>query len=124
MKLLLIGFFGLLGVFARYFFGLMVSKVFQTQLPLATFCINLIGAFLIGALFVIGQEKAMISHDVRTSIMVGFLGGFTTFSSFCLEALKLAEEGKLFYCFIYLGGSPVLGLSATYLGVFLARKFL
>jgi fluoride exporter len=113
-----------LGVYARYFTGLVVSRYLFTSFPWATFVINIVGAFLIGIIFIVGQERAILSPEMRLGIMVGFLGGYTTFSAYCLEAIKLAEEGKILYCGLYLAGSPVLGFGAAALGMFVTRRFL
>ncbi|KAB8033426.1 fluoride efflux transporter CrcB [Fluviispira multicolorata] len=122
MSLFYIGFFGILGVFCRYFLGLFMHKIFISPFPYSTFFINIIGSFVIGIIYVLGVEKLQISHELRLGLMVGFLGGFTTFSSYCLEAIKLMEESKYFYALSYLFLSPFVGIILTFLGIFLARK--
>ncbi|APJ02676.1 fluoride efflux transporter CrcB [Silvanigrella aquatica] len=123
MEIIYIGVFGIIGVFCRYFFVTLMEKLFHIQLPLDIFTINVIGSFLIGIIYVLGIEKAHLSQELRLGIMVGFLGGFTTFSSFSLDAVKLFESAKYLQCFLYSFLSPTLGILATFLGIFLARKF-
>src|SRR6516162_4410606 len=89
-----IAFFGLLGVLSRYGIGLIFSRIFEPPFPYATFAINLSGSFLIGVAYVAGVEKAFLPGDLRVSLMVGFLGGYTTFSSYCLETFQLLSESE------------------------------
>lgn len=122
MTLLYVGFFGLLGVFSRYFIGHLFRKYCNSLIPFDTFFINIVGSFLIGFIFILGTEKNHISHELRIGIMVGFLGGFTTFSSYCLEAVKLFENLKYIQGFLYISLSPIIGTCAAILGIFLARR--
>lgn len=117
-----IGFFGLLGVFARYFLSLGINKLLPSAFPFGTFIINILGSFIIGIIFVAGVEKTHISPLIRLGIMVGFLGGFTTFSSYSLESTLLLERGKIMVALCYFILSPALGILFTYCGVILARK--
>ena len=122
MGLVYIGIFGLLGVFSRYFIVVIINKSFQPSLPYDIFLINVVGSFLIGIIYVLGVEKVQISQDLRIAIMVGFLGGFTTFSSYCLDAVKLFESYRYLQGILYISLSPIIGILATILGIFLARK--
>ena len=123
-KFSLIAFFGLLGVFSRYFLGILAQRFMPSPFPYATFSINIGGAFFIGVIYVLGVERSFISPDLRIALIVGFLGGFTTFSSYCLEGVRLIEESRYFYAILYLGGSPFLGVIATSAGILMARKLL
>lgn len=110
---------GTLGCWARYALGLAFpSKLF----PYATLAINVIGSFLIGALFVWLIERHAVSPLWRAAIFVGGLGGFTTFSTFSLEMLLLIEQGALLRAAVYAAASVVLGLAAVFAGVYLARS--
>ena len=124
VQLLSVGFFGLLGVFSRYFLGLLISKIGASTFPWSTFIINLSGSFLIGIISVIAREKSIIPIDIGTGILIGFLGGFTTFSSYCLEAFKLFEEGEWLKALFYLGGSSIIGFILTFLGIIVTRRIL
>jgi len=102
----------------------LASKYLPSPFPYGTFFINLLGAFAIGIIYVLGVERSAISADLRTGIMVGFLGGFTTFSSYCLEGVRLAEETALMNAALYMVASPFLGFIATLSGMLLTRKVL
>jgi CrcB protein len=122
MKTIYMAGFGLLGVFARYYVGLLVTKMAPGPFPLGTFLINIVGAFLIGVVYVLGVERAAISADLRLGLMVGFLGGFTTFSSYCLEISRLLEEAELGYAALYFTLSSALGVLGAFGGMWLARR--
>ncbi|OFZ55921.1 MAG: hypothetical protein A2428_01990 [Bdellovibrionales bacterium RIFOXYC1_FULL_54_43] len=124
MQILYIAGFGVLGVLARYYSGLFVEKVLFPPFPHGTFLVNVAGSFLVGAIYVLTAERMAVTPELRLGIMVGFLGGFTTFSSYCLEAIKLLEAAEYFYAALYFGLSPVLGVFAAFGGIFLARKLL
>lgn len=119
-----IGLFGLFGVFARYLMTVVVGRVFPAPFPVATFLINLLGAFLVGIFYVIGIEKGAYSQEIRLGVMIGFLGGFTTFSTYSLESVRLFEEGEIVAALLYFGLSPLLGLLLTFCGILLARRLL
>jgi len=124
MELLYIGFFGALGVVARYYLGILATRLFSHHFPYGTFVINLLGAFAIGILYTLSLERWSMSVELRTGLIVGLLGGFTTFSSYCLETMRLAEETQYQSALLYFGLSPLLGVASTFAGVFLTRKFL
>jgi len=121
VKIIYIAVFGLLGVFGRYYGQLLAARVLPPQLPFGTFLINMVGAFLIGVVYVLGLERQMVGPELRLGLMVGFLGGFTTFSSYCLEGVRLAEDASYLHAFLYLGLSPVFGVGATLVGLATAR---
>jgi len=124
MKLVLIGLFGVLGVFARYFFGILIGKYLAPPFPYGTFVINLTGAFFIGVIYVLGTERSAIPPDLRIGLLVGFFGGYTTFSSYCLESLRLVEEAQYWYAAAYFILSPVLGFLAVLGGTVLTRTII
>ena len=119
MNLIFIGAFGLAGIFARYFIGLSVSRFYPSPFPAGIFFINIIGAFLVGVIYVVAIERSLIAEELRLGIVVGFLGGFTTFSSYCLDTARLLEEGEFLHAALYWCLSPVVGLIATFAGFFL-----
>ncbi len=124
LQAIFIAAFGLIGVFSRYYLGLFIPKFLGPPFPYATFLINVVGAFIIGTVYVLGVERAVISPDLRVGIIVGLLGGFTTFSSYCLEAVRLAEQAEYFYAALYILLSNGAGLVATFGGILLTRKLL
>ena len=118
----LIAIFGLVGVFLRFYINGVVHNRFGTDFPGATLFINCSGSFLIGAIYVLTYEKHIFSADIGIAIMVGLLGGFTTFSGFSLDCFQSIESGKLFYALNYIVCSVAGGILATYLGFALFRK--
>lgn len=121
MSICYIALLGAAGVLSRYFLGILANKLFSSNFPIGTLAINVIGAFLIGVVYVAGTEKNLISENVRLGMMVGFLGGFTTFSTYTLEGVRLLQEAHYFLAISYLLLSPVLGVVATTLGFSLAK---
>ena len=88
--------------------------------PVATLVVNVLGSFVIGALFVVLGPKMQYAP----LLMAGLLGGFTTFSAFSLDTLKLVEAGQILQAAIYVAGTVLLSLIAVALGVALARGLL
>ena len=111
---------GSLGVNARYWLGVAVSRWAGPQFPWATLAINVSGSFAIGLLTVLLARWLPHPH-MRLLVVVGFLGGYTTFSSFSAEALVLWERGERWLCIGYVVGSVGAGLVAVVLGTMLGR---
>ena len=86
--------------------------------PLATVFVNVAGSFVMGILFVTLANRSALSP----LLMTGILGGFTTFSAFSLDALKLWQSGQTFAALAYIAGSVILSLTAVALGAALARE--
>ncbi|MGZ3696812.1 MAG: fluoride efflux transporter FluC [Bdellovibrionota bacterium] len=120
MDFVWIGVFGLVGVFSRYGLDRLAQR-WVSAFPFGTLGINLLGSFLAGLLFVVGTEKAHLPPELRIGLMVGLLGGFTTFSAFALQSARLLETGEIGPAALYLVGSPLLGLGAALLGLTLGR---
>jgi len=123
LKFALIGFFGLVGVFGRFFLDSFATRIFHSNFPFGTFVINLLGSFPIGVVFVLGFEKTLLSSDLKVGIAVGLLGGFTTFSAFSLDVVRLIESSLYIQAFLYLSMSPIMGALAAMGGVALSRFF-
>ena len=121
MRYLYLGIFGLMGVFLRYAFGLLTSLAPNVALPFTTLLINVLGSFLIGVAYVISFEYGYFSEDLRTGLLVGLLGGFTTFSSYSLESIRLMEIERWGLGVLYFVLTPLLCLLATYMGLKLTR---
>lgn len=113
---------GILGCWARYYMTGLIQNIVGRGFPYATLTINVLGAFLMGFLFIVTLECLTISVTLRTGILTGGLGGFTTFSTFSMEALLLMEEGEIGRAVLYVLLSVILGLSAVFGGVYLARN--
>jgi len=109
-----------LGVNARYWLGVLMARWTSPQFPWATVTINITGSFAIGFLAVILAYHW--PHPLgRLFVVTGFLGGYTTFSSFTFESLKLWEDGQIGLWITNRAGGVVAGLAAVVLGVALAR---
>lgn len=121
MNLLFIALGGALGAVSRFLLGNAVSRYVSGAFPYGTFVINVIGCFAMGFLMTLIIEREMLPVTWRLFLCVGFLGGFTTFSSFGYEALSLFIEGNLLAVFAYAGGSVCLGLLAAGMGVWCAK---
>jgi fluoride exporter len=111
---------GALGVNARYWLGVWMSYRVSPQFPWATFTINVSGCFAIGFLTVL-LSRWLPHPEIRLMVIVGFLGGYTTFSSYAFESLNLAERGEPLLALAYVVSSVVLGLIAVTLGAGLGR---
>lgn len=113
---------GTLGCWARYWLTGFVQNTVGRGFPYATLLINVLGAFVMGFLFIETLERVTVSPAVRTGLLTGVLGGFTTFSTFALETLMLMEEGAVVKAILYVTLSVVLGLSGAFAGIYLARN--
>ena len=121
MKLILmIGSGSFIGGICRYLLTLFIQNKFLSAFPFGTLSVNIIGCFLIGLVFGI-SEKGNISMDWRLFLATGVLGGFTTFSAFSLETINLIRNNQIFYALIYMGASVLLGLFATFIGLWICK---
>jgi fluoride exporter len=121
----LVGLGGCLGANARYVVARGVVAVLDTRFPLATFIINVSGSFLLGVLgAVIAQKVTPQSEAMRLALGVGFLGGFTTFSTFEFETHALLGDGSWFLAAVNICASVLVGLFAVRAGIVVARAWL
>jgi fluoride exporter len=122
MKLILIVATGSgIGGVLRYGMQLLVSRLYPFQFPLGTFSVNLIGCFLIGAFVGLAEKGNILSPETRLFLITGICGGFTTFSTFSYDNIALLKSGEWFFFLLYIFGSVILGLLATYLGLLLIK---
>src|SRR6266446_9699810 len=120
-KVFLIGMAGFVGTLARYGLSGIVARRFGETFPAGTLVVNIIGCFLAGFLFYLMQERFLVNDIVRTAIMIGFLGGFTTFSSFGLQTFTLLRDGEMGLATMNVLVSNVAGLLTVWAGYSLAR---
>ena len=113
---------GTFGCWARYAQTNLVQEIYGRDFPYATLSINVLGAFLMGFLFVETLERLTMSPALRTGILTGVLGGYTTFSTFEMEALLLAEQGDAVRAVLYVALSVGLGFMAALGGAYIARN--
>ena len=119
---LLVGIGGALGSVARYGSGVLVGRVWTSSFPLATLLINIAGSLAMG-LFIgyLARTNPAWQTDAKLFVAVGVFGGFTTFSSFSLDAIGLIERGEIVQSAIYILGSVVIAILALYVGMQLTR---
>ena len=121
-KILAVGVGGAFGAIARYLINISpLSNIFQ-KFPFPTFTVNIIGSFLIGFLVVIFADKYATHENLRIAVSVGFLGAFTTFSTFELEIFELIRAREITTAFAYLFLSVFVGFIGVSGGIWLAKQ--
>lgn len=121
MQLLLVGLGGFAGAVLRWLVDGWVSERNPTAFPFGTLVVNLTGSFLLGVLFAWVIERNVLPADIRAPVMIGFIGAYTTFSTFMLESWRLVEDGAWALATANLVGSVVLGLVAVVAGLAVGR---
>lgn len=119
--ILLIGTGGFIGSVARYYVSKLNLFWVFLSIPIGTLLVNIAGCFIIGFLTGISDKSNLLSTDMRLFLMVGFCGGFTTFSSFANENLMLLHTGEILSIILYTSLSVILGFLAVYLGYVLSN---
>ena len=114
---------GALGSIARYALSTWIFDVSSQKFRYATLAVNVLGSFVMGILFVIIVEKAALPNEMRSLLMIGFLGAFTTFSTFSLDALGLWQNGHIFMSLVYMLATVILCLIAISSAIWLTRLF-
>jgi len=113
---------GTLGCWARFAQTQLVQAVYGRDFPYATMSINVIGSFVMGFLFVETLERLTLPPALRTGILTGVLGGYTTFSTFEMETVFLVEGGELVKAALYVFLSVGLGFLGALGGAYIARN--
>lgn len=121
IKLFSIGFAGFIGTLGRYWLSGVVARRYGETFPFGTLAVNLVGCFLVGLVFFLMQERYLVNQNVRTIILIGLLGGFTTFSSLGLQTFTLLQDNELALAALNMVASNVLGLFLVWAGYNLAR---
>jgi CrcB protein len=112
---------GALGALARYQLQGLVNRWYAGAFPLGTFVVNVSGCFVLGALFSALTERFGVSVDLRTALMVGFVGAYTTFSTFALETVQLGEGGAAGIAVLNIVASVAAGVVAVRVGLAVGR---
>jgi len=121
MELVLVGIGGFAGAVARRVLDVWVTDRAGSVFPFGTLLINVSGSFLLGLLFAWAIERDVLPVGIRGPLMIGFLGAYTTFSTWMLESWRLVEDGAWALAAVNLAGSVVLGLVAVVAGLALGR---
>lgn len=121
MQIITVALGGAMGAVSRFLVGNIVGKALGSAWPYGTFIINIVGCFCMGVLMTVIVERQLLPAAWRLFLCVGFLGGFTTFSSFGYETISLINNGKLLEAIAYVSGSVLLGLLAAAIGVYVGR---
>jgi CrcB protein len=112
---------GAAGAVARYLINVSPLSGLFDRFPLPTFLINVSGSFLIGFLMIVFTDRVAVSDNLRMAVIVGFLGAFTTFSTFEMEIYGLTKERHFATALLYLFASVILGFVGVLAGIRLAR---
>ena len=112
---------GALGSVARYALSSWIFDITSHKFPYATLIVNVAGSFVMGILFVVVVERAALPAEMRSLLMIGFIGAFTTFSAFSLDALGLWQNGHVLMSVIYMITTVILCLVAISTAIWLAR---
>jgi CrcB protein len=112
---------GALGALARYGLEGAVARRSPGAFPWGTFVVNVTGAFALGFVFTVMAERLEVAPWLRSTLTIGFLGAYTTFSTLSFESYRLAEDGAWALAAANILGSMAAGLAAVYLGVVTGR---
>lgn len=117
MLLLLVMLAGAVGVALRYGLGALITERLGDGFPWSTLIVNVTGAFAMGVLIAALESTGLSGEVVRPTIGIGLLGGYTTFSAFALDAVSLAEDGRIGRAATYVVATNVVGIAALVAGL-------
>jgi CrcB protein len=113
---------GGLGSLVRFLLGKWVNSFHNSNFPFGTFIINIVACFVLGFIIGLADQKQILSPAIRLFLVVGFCGGFSTFSAFSSETLTLIQQGQNSTMLLYVLLSVVVCLIATFGGLLIAEK--
>ncbi|MGI8985080.1 MAG: fluoride efflux transporter CrcB [Acidimicrobiales bacterium] len=123
MRILWIGVAGFCGAVARYQLDSLVGHYERGAFPWGTLLVNVSGCFLLGVLFTWSSGRFDANPSLRPALTIGFLGAYTTFSTFSLQAVRLSEDGKVGLALGYVAASVGVGLLAAWAGMAAGRAW-
>jgi len=115
---------GALGATGRYLVGRLMFNIMGSDFPWGTLTVNILGSFIIGLMVELLALRFSLSHEWQGFIIIGILGGFTTFSAFSLEVGLMIEKGQLSTAALYAFGSMFVGVAALFGGIFAGRALI
>lgn len=121
MPLILVGLGGFAGAVTRYVVDGAIAERSTGAFPWGTLVVNLSGSFILGLLFAITTERAILPAEIRGPVLIGFIGAYTTFSTYMLESWRLVESGAVGLALANLLGSLALGMVAVVAGLAIGR---
>ncbi len=120
-KLILIALAGACGTLCRYWVSGAAYDLLGRDFPWGTWAVNILGCFLFGLVAILAEERGLVSAQTRLLILTGFMGAFTTFSTFIFESGGLLHDGQWLKLALNVGGQTLVGFAALYLGIGLGR---
>lgn len=123
-KLALIAASGALGTLCRYGVGVWTHRLFDGDFPLGTLLVNLVGCLLLGLMMYLSLSAEVVQRQIYMALSVGFLGAFTTYSTFAYDTVRYLGQGDLSRAVMNVMANLVLGCLAVLLGFALARALL
>lgn len=121
-QLLVIAGGGAIGAVLRFLMSSSLYRILGRDFPYGTLMVNIVGSLLMGLIFILLLEKNVMTEQWRSAIFIGFLGAFTTFSTFSFETINLFEAGEFGKAILNILLSVVLCLGATWFGMFMAKQ--
>lgn len=121
MKLLMIGCGGFFGAILRYLVSKTAVDIFGYSISYGTLFVNVSGSFVLGLMYTLAIDKLMISENIRFLVGVGFLGAFTTFSTFSVESVHLFEDGHYMLSILNIFLNVTLSIAGAAIGIAVAK---
>ena len=123
-KMLWLSLAGACGTISRYALCELASKTRLSHLPLGTFAVNMLGCFLFGLIYALSQRRIIVTPETRMFLLVGFMGAFTTFSTFAFDTAKLLKASQWMLACGNIFAQTAIGILALAVGVVVGREVL
>ena len=121
LKILVVGLSGALGALARYGVYGLCRQLGWTGFPWATFLVNMLGCLAFGVFVSVAEHRIPFGEHTKLAVLVGFMGSFTTFSTFAVDGSAMLREGQLGLAAVYIIGQNALGIGLIFLGLYAGR---